>query len=148
MKVQTKAGARLGAVAATVLAALTVSLIAEHALAIDLWSPRMGTRPSADINVFHVLGASAVASLVGWAFLAALERVTAVARQVWTVLAIVAGLASFGGPFSGTGITTANRVVLVVLHIAVAAVLVTMMYRTSPTSGPQRTARMLSTVRH
>ncbi len=143
MKLQTKSGARLGAVAAAMLAALTVSLIVEHALAIDLWSPRMGTRPSADITAFHVLGASAVASLVGWASLAALERVTAVARRLWTALAVVAGLASLGGPLSGTGITTANRAVLVLLHIVVAAVLVSLLIRTAATSVPQRTPRVL-----
>jgi hypothetical protein len=55
----------------------------------------------------------------GWALLALLERLTA--RTIWTVTAL---LASLGGPLSRSGITAANRAVLVLPHLAVGAVLI------------------------
>jgi hypothetical protein len=45
---------------------------------------------------------------------------------------VVVLLASLGAPLSGTGVTAANRAVLTLLHLTVAAVLIPVFYRTSP----------------
>ena len=85
-----------------------------------------------DIGPLNVAVASAVLSLVGWAVLAALERLTPHARRIWLVVALVGLAASLSAPLSGTGVSTANRGVLVLMHVAVAAVLIPVLYRTSP----------------
>ncbi len=39
---------------------------------------------------------------------------------------------SLGTPLSGTGITAANRIALLLMHLTVGAVLISAFYRTSP----------------
>jgi Family of unknown function (DUF6069) len=58
--------------------------------------------------------------------------VTSHARIVWLILAPVALLASLLMPLSGTGVSDANRAVLVLMHIGVAATLIPAFYRTLP----------------
>jgi hypothetical protein len=77
---------------------------------------------------------SGVASLAAWGLLALLERLTAHPRTLWTAIAVLALLISLGGPLSGTGITSANRVALALMHLSVAAVLIPLLPRTAPDS--------------
>lgn len=126
--------ARLAAVGLAVLAAVVLWAIAEIVFGIDLQSPASPGQPGFDIGPAIVAATAAVASLAGWGLLAVLERVTARARTVWTVAAVVVLLASFGGPLSGTGITAANRAVLALLHLAVGAVLISGLSRTAAAS--------------
>jgi hypothetical protein len=46
---------------------------------------------------------------------------------------------SLGTPLSGTGITAANRAVLVLMHLAVGGVLIPALYRTSPSRARKGT---------
>jgi hypothetical protein len=84
----------------------------------------------------HVVGPGAVlitatlAAVAGWALLAVLERVTPRARTVWTGVAIVALLASLGGPLSG-GVGTGSKVVLTLMHLVVGAVVIVGLRRTA-----------------
>jgi hypothetical protein len=64
--------------------------------------------------------------LVGWVVLALLERFTRRARAIWSTLAVIVLALSFA-PIWLVGATTGTRAALVVLHIAVAAVLVPLM---------------------
>jgi hypothetical protein len=88
-----------------------------------------------------------VLSLVGWAVLATLERLTPHARRIWLVLALVALAASLAMPLSGTGVGAAHRALLVLMHLAVAAVLIPVLHRTSlarlshPAQGPSALAQ-------
>ncbi len=122
---------RLMGAAGAVLAAVAVWWVAEVAFGLDLRQPAADGRAADDIDAGHVVLAAAVGSLVGWALLAVLERVTSRAYAIWRAVAALALLASLGGPLSGSGITTANRLVLVLMHLVVAAVLIAVMYRTS-----------------
>jgi hypothetical protein len=79
----------------------------------------------------NVVISAAAASLAGWGLLAVLERFTARARTVWTVIAALAMLVSLGAPLSGTGITGANRAWLALMHVAVGAVFIPLLARTS-----------------
>lgn len=74
---------------------------------------------------------SALAALAGWGLLAVLERFTAAARRVWTVIATVALLLSLGAPLSGHGVTAGSRFTLVAMHLAVGAAVITLMRRSS-----------------
>lgn len=125
---------RLLGAGGAVLAAVAVWALAVHAFGVTLRAPGTGGA-AADIGVGHVVAASAVASLAGWAALALLERWTLRAARIWTGLALGVLVVSLGGPLSGTGISVGNRVALLALHLAVAAVLVPLLSR-SARRGP------------
>ncbi len=123
---------RAVAVASALLAALAVWFVAEVAFGLDLRRPAGSVgQATEDIDAVHVAFAAAVGSLAGWALLAILERFTSRARRAWTAIAVVALLVSLGGPLSGSGISTANRAVLVLMHVLVAAVVIPALGRTA-----------------
>ncbi len=126
--------ARLLAVAAVVAAALGLWAVYHLAFGIDLRSPasfgEYGTTSA--VGPGNVAFVSALAALAAWGLLAVLERLTSRARRVWLVIALLALALSLGGPLSGTGVTTANRMELLGFHLLAGAVLIPLMYRTSP----------------
>ncbi|HEU4513723.1 MAG TPA: DUF6069 family protein [Nocardioidaceae bacterium] len=117
-----KALARFGIVLAGVAAALMVWV-----LAVGVETPRtpaVGGAPPSPLTAPEVLVAALVAGLVGWAALAVLERLTVRAVSVWRTLATTVFLLSLGGPLTGDDVSIASRVALVVMHVAVAAVVI------------------------
>ncbi len=120
------------AVAAAVLAALLVWAVAVPLLGVQLM---VRTTPSSSsmqtIGAGFVLAVSLLASLLGWGLLAVLERRTQRAGTVWTVAAGVVLLLSLAGPLTAA-VTTGGKVSLVVVHLSVAAVLIPLLRRTSP----------------
>jgi hypothetical protein len=121
---------RLLAVAAAVVAAVVVYLLI-NLFVQDPRTPGMSGRSAADLTFGAVLLVSALASLAGWGLLAVLEKLTAKPRQIWTIVAAVALLLSLGGPMSGSGISTGNRLALALLHVVVGTVLIVLMRRTT-----------------
>ncbi len=125
--------ARVLAVAATVLAALSLWAVYHLVFGIDLRSPgsfgEYGTTSA--VGPANVAFVSAIAALAAWGLLAVLERLTRRARRVWLAIAVFVLLASLGGPMLGTGITAANRAELLGFHLVVGAVLIPLMYRSS-----------------
>ena len=124
--------ARLVAVVAAVGAALALWAVVELVFDHDLRGPVAGAATVLDVGPAQVLAGSLLAALAGWGLLALLERFTARARDLWAVIAVVFMIGSLGGPLSGTGVTTADRWALVGLHLVVGAVLIPLLYRTSP----------------
>lgn len=122
---------RLTAVVAAVLAALAIWIIARPVLGIRLRPPE-GFGPPADIDALNVVFASALASLAGWGLLALLERLTIQARTIWGIVAVSVLLLSLAPLLFGTGITAANRSALVLMHLSVGAVIIAVLYLTSP----------------
>ena len=125
--------ARLLGVVAAVVVAEAVWVLAGLGLGIHLQAPAGTAAPEpVDIGPLNVALASTLLSLAGWAVLAGLERLTPRARRIWLVVALVALAASLSTPLSGTGVSTANRLVLVLMHLTVAAIVISVLYRTSP----------------
>jgi Ca2+/Na+ antiporter len=116
--------ARTRALAAggAIVAAVAVWVIAVPLLGVHLVI-RFGNGAPQTIGAGYVVGATLIASLVGWGLLAMLERRTSHARQIWTVVALIGLLVSLSLPFSA-GTTTATKAVLALMHVAVAAVLI------------------------
>lgn len=114
------AGASLSAVAVWAVAVL---------LDVDLVVGRADG--SETVGPGSVVLSSLCASVLGWGLLTLLERHTQRARTIWTAVALVALLLSFGGPLSG-GLTTATKVILSAMHLTVATVLITVFGRSSP----------------
>lgn len=115
---------RLAVVAGAVVAAVVLYLILTVIVG-DLNAPAP-TGQEGTINVGMVIFSSAFASLLAWALLAVLEKFTAKARVIWTVVAAVVFVLSLGGPLGGD-VDTGSRVGLLLLHVVVAAVLIPML---------------------
>jgi Family of unknown function (DUF6069) len=122
--------ARFVALHAAVLAPLTVWAIAVPVAGLRL-QIRFGHTAVQQVGPRDILAASLLGALLGWAFLALLERRTPRARMLWTAAATIALLASLALPFS-TATTTSTRLILALMHFAVAATLIPVLRRTSP----------------
>lgn len=88
-----------------------------------------GQQPTV-IGLWMVLVTATLAALAGWVALAVLERLTRHPRTTWTVLAILALAASFI-PLTQAELGGDTRVALGLMHLAVAAVLIPGMRRTT-----------------
>ncbi|WP_406151522.1 DUF6069 family protein [Streptomyces sp. NBC_01012] len=135
---------RLAITALAVLAPVLVWLVAD---------PLLGHRlriadgeQTLDIGAVPVVIVALLASFLGWAVLAVLERYwMRRARAVWTGAAVAVLAMSFL-PLTGDGMDSGTRAVLGLLHLAVAAVLIPGLrakgaaVATPPASGPPRTA--------
>ena len=108
------AGATLAAVAVWVLA---VPLLGTHLLV------RFGSGAPQNVGIDLIVGASLMASLLGWASLATLERLTSRARTIWTGAAVAVLLGSLSLPLIA-GTTMATKVALALMHVIVAVVLI------------------------
>ena len=123
---------RLLTVAGGTLAALAVWAVAEWVVGLDLRMPAFssGQQPQ-ELNAAVVAVASAVGGLAGWGVLAVLERFSMNADRVWVAVAPIAPLASMGTPLSGHGVSAGDRMALIGMHLAVAAVVIPVLYRSS-----------------
>lgn len=114
------------AVAAAVFAAVLVWFLAVVLADVDV-RVVMGDDEIA-VGVGAVVATALVAGLLGWALLAVLAHTVRRPGAVWRTVAVVVLLLSLGGPLS-SGAGTSTVVVLVALHVAVAAVLVALLPR-------------------
>ena len=120
---------RLLTVAGGMLGALAVWAVAEWIVGLDLRTPAFSSeQPSQELTAGLVAVASAVGGLAGWGVLAVLERFTTNPRRAWVVVASIALLASLSAPLSGTGVTAGDRIAMIGMHLAVAAVVIPLFY--------------------
>ena len=110
-------------VGGAVIAAVAVWLVAVPLLGLHLLVRFGGAAPQS-VGVGLVVGASLIGSLLGWGLLAMLERRTVRARTIWSVVAIAVLFVSLSLPLTA-GTTASTKVVLAIMHVAVAAVLLT-----------------------
>jgi hypothetical protein len=125
--------ARAMGVGAAALTALAVWTVAELALGIDLRAPafdQSGTTSA--ISALDVVVVATLLSLAGCGLLALLERLTLHAQRVWLIVAPLALVLSLATPLMGTGVTVANRAVLLLMHLAVGVVIIPALARTVP----------------
>jgi Family of unknown function (DUF6069) len=119
-------------VAGAVLAPAAVWTIAVPLIGIDLRAVIDPGAAAQTIGLSAVVPVALVVSLFGWALLALLERRTPRARTIWAAIAVAVLVVSLAGPLVG-GVTAAATLTLIVAHIALAAVLIPALYRSSPT---------------
>jgi hypothetical protein len=133
LRVRRPIRARALGVVGAVLAALAVWTAAVPLLGVDLLV-RPGGGAAQAVGPGSVVFASLIASLLGWALLALLEHRTgrARARAIWTAVALVAMPLSLGAPITA-GVTTAAAVTLTLMHLAVGAVLISVLRLSPPT---------------
>ncbi|QKW33390.1 hypothetical protein HUT06_04555 [Actinomadura sp. NAK00032] len=121
--------ARALAVAGAVVAALAVWAVGEPLLGQDLVVEQKGQEPR-DLGVAAIGVFALVPSLLGWALLAALERVTPLAARIWTAAALALLAVSFL-PVIGVQASGGSKAVLALSHVAVGAVLIPVFHRTA-----------------
>ncbi|MFG1856161.1 DUF6069 family protein [Actinomadura geliboluensis] len=121
--------ARALAVAGAVAAALAVWAVGEPLLGHDLVVQQEGQEPR-DLGAAAVGVFALVPSLLGWALLAVLERVTPLAGRIWTAAALALLAVSFL-PVVGVEATGGSKAVLALAHVAVGAVLIPVFHRTA-----------------
>ena len=121
--------------AAAVAAAVASWALAEGVFGVDVHAPVFGGEPSParDLGIVAVAVSALVAGLAGWALVAVLEPLAGRAARLWSGLAFVVLQLSLGGPF-GAGIVTSSRIVLVCLHLVLAAVLIPILRATVASS--------------
>ncbi|GAA3792142.1 hypothetical protein GCM10022226_09140 [Sphaerisporangium flaviroseum] len=112
-----------GAVAATSLLWLVARI-----LGIDLWVDPHNGQPAGPVSLTAVLAFTLVFSLLGWGVLAALERFTRRAHTIWTILALAMLAVSFV-PLVYVEATPGTKIILTLMHLAVACVLVPLLRR-------------------
>ena len=111
--------------AAVAVWAVAVPLSGTHLLI------RFGSGAAQSIGIDYVIGASLAASLAGWGLLALLERRTARARRILDRhRPCVVVVLSLRLPLTA-GTTLSSKVALALMHVAVAAVLIPALRRSS-----------------
>ena len=124
-------GERVVAVLATVVAAALVWLIATVGFGEQLYQPGFGGSAPQELSIWLVAAVAGIAALAGAGVLALIERIKRRPAQVWLVVSAAVLILSLGGPLSGEGIGTANKLALVSMHLAAGAVLIPLLYRSA-----------------
>jgi hypothetical protein len=132
-------------IAAAIFLAEVVWFAATHLGGLALQAPasQANSQP-ASIGPIVVGVASFVASLLAWSLAAGIQRFTRFSRGVWLGVGLSGLLVSLIMPLGGWGVSIADRLVLVAMHVAVAAVVVSTIYLTwrpaTHTSAPGHTS--------
>lgn len=121
--------ARSLAVGGAVLANSLIYIVT-HALGTDFKLTDPGKTEAHALILPEIIVFTLVFSLLGWGALALLERFTRRAKAIWTVLATVVLALSFV-PLAIEHATTDTKIMLSLIHLAVAAVLVPVLRRSS-----------------
>jgi len=125
---RTSAVTRGAAVLGATAAATAIWAVATTAR-VDL-TVRFGGQPVQKVTVVNVVVAALVGSLAGWGLLGLLERFTARARAIWTVVAMLFAVLSLGAPLSAIA-SPGTKVSLAAMHLVVSAVMIVVLRRTA-----------------
>lgn len=82
------------------------------------------------VGLGSVAAAALAAGLAAWALLALLERILQGPRRAWTIIAVTVLVVSLAGPLGAT--TTASMMALALMHLTLAAVLISGLRRSAP----------------
>ena len=121
--------ARGAAVLGATAAATAIWAVAATA-GVDLTVSFGSGQPVQKVTVVNVVVAALVGSLAGWGLLALLERFTARARAIWTVVAMLVAVLSLGAPLSSIA-SPGTKVSLAAMHLVVSAVMIVVLRRTT-----------------
>ena len=124
-------GDRIVAVLAAVIAPALVWLIATVGFGLQLYQPGFGGSAPQELSIWLVAAVAGIAALAATGVLALIERINRRPARVWLVVSTAALILSLGGPLSGEGISTANTLALVSMHLAAGAVLIPLLSRSA-----------------
>jgi hypothetical protein len=129
---------RAAMVVAAPLAALLVWVVAAPLLGVDMRVPTGPDRQTVqEIGPGPIVVVSVGSALAGWALIAVLERFTAKARLIWTVVAVAVLALSMFGPLANLGAYRGAAITLAIMHLVVGAVVIGVVRRTAaPAARP------------
>ena len=120
--------ARATGVGLAVLGVLLTWVLVDPILGVDLSVTESGTTTVVGPGV--IIGLALGAALLGWAFLAVLERfVAARARLIWTAVAVAVLAISCVAPFTSGEMDTSARWSLLAMHLVVGAAVIPLFAR-------------------
>ena len=100
-------------------------LFARFVVGVRVMRPSLiGRDGSTDLGIAEVAVACLVVGLAAWALVAVLERRADQPRLQWITIGLVAVACSLGAPLSGHGVSGADRIVLVVMHLLVGGTII------------------------
>ncbi|TDC40397.1 hypothetical protein E1211_01150 [Micromonospora sp. 15K316] len=111
------------------LAAVLIWVVAVPLAGVDLDATMAEGQAPTRINLGMVVAAALIISLLGWALLALLERVSRHGLRIWVIVAVVFLLLSLAGPTMAE--TGGAMVALALMHLAVGGVLIAAMIRSA-----------------
>jgi hypothetical protein len=114
---------RHATVAATAVSTAATWAIVTHVAGVQLGVRFPHSAPTT-VGLGTVLAAASIATLLGWASLAILEKRLTHSRKVWVLAAVVVFLASLSLPLA-FATTTSAVIGLATIHLTVAAIAVT-----------------------
>lgn len=116
---------RPACVAAGAAAAVLTWTVIRYAAGVHVQTPApSASADPTNLSPGMVLVVAAVAGAAGWGVVALLERRTRHPRRFWLLTAGLATVISLSGPLSGHGVSGGDRLSLICLHLAVAAVVI------------------------
>ena len=124
-------GDRVVAVLATVIAPALVWLVATIGFGWHLYQPGFGGSAPQELSIWLVAAVAGIAALAGVGVLALIERINRRPAPVWLVVSTAVLVLSLGGPLSGEGIDTANKLALVSMHLSAGAVMIPLLCRSA-----------------
>jgi len=124
-------GDRVVAVVVTMIATALVFLIATLGFSLQLYAPGFGGSAPQELSIWLVAIVAGLAALAGAGVLALIERINRRPAPVWLVVSTSVLVLSLGGPLSGEGIDTANKLALVSMHLSAGAVMIPLLYRST-----------------
>lgn len=101
----------------------------------SIMAPSFDGGPTTEVEASHVAISTLIAALVAWAALTIFERIFAKGVTIWRALGVGVAVLSLAGPFSGTGVTTSDRLVLATAHLFVAAAVILVLPRNASNAG-------------
>ncbi len=120
-----RARTRLAGAVGAAAAAVTVWLVARYGAGLHPHTPGFGSaQRTASLTPGSAAVLSAAASLLAWAALTLIERTARRPRRAWVITGLITLAVSLSAPLSGHGVTGADRLALICMHLAVAVVLV------------------------
>ncbi|TYC00285.1 hypothetical protein FXF53_14005 [Micromonospora sp. WP24] len=111
------------------LAAVVIWVVAVPLAGMDLDATMAEGQAPTRINLGMVVAAALIISLLGWALLALLERVSRHGLRIWVIVAVIFLLLSLAGPTMAE--TGGAMVALALMHLAVGGVLIAAMIRSA-----------------
>lgn len=121
------AALRLGGLFGAATAVAVVWLVARYAADMQLRSPAFDdTQQPSTVSLGLAVGVAVLAGLASWGLAGLLARRAVRPRRTWLATSVSVLVLSLSGPLSGHGVTAGDRVALLGLHVAIAAVLVPM----------------------
>ena len=122
---------RVVAVMAAIIAPVLVWLTATVGFGQPLYQPGFGGTAPQELSIWLVAIVAGIAALAAVGVLALIERINRRPAQVWLMVSTAVLILSLGGPLSGEGTDTANKLALVSMHLAAGAVLIPLLYRSA-----------------